>query len=124
MKGETLIQAVTNILFKKVTEEEAKDFALKQYGVLATYIRNKSKESVKKSGTLLVLIFILFACSCKTYYKTNYKVHTKEKNYYVNDYKLFNDSIFFAEQGRGLNNLKYYKLPYTDCEVIKNRIIK
>jgi len=41
MKGETLVQSVTNILLKPVTEQEAKDFALNQYGVLCAYIRNK-----------------------------------------------------------------------------------
>ena len=36
----TLVIAVTNILCKRVTEEEAKDFALNQFGVLNAYLRS------------------------------------------------------------------------------------
>lgn len=46
MKPKNLISAVTNILNKKVNEEEAKEFALKNYGVLAAYIRNQYIESL------------------------------------------------------------------------------
>lgn len=41
MKGNNLISTVTNILNKKVTEEEAKQYALNNYGILATYIRQE-----------------------------------------------------------------------------------
>nr|DAI89532.1 MAG TPA: hypothetical protein [Caudoviricetes sp.] len=37
----TLKIAVTNILSRRVTEEEAMRFALEQYGVLAAYIRHE-----------------------------------------------------------------------------------
>lgn len=43
---ETLIAAVTNILLKPVTEEEAKEFALNNYAQLACYIKAKSFESI------------------------------------------------------------------------------
>lgn len=43
----TLITAVTNILCKRVTEKEAQEFALNQYGVLATYIRQEFIKSLK-----------------------------------------------------------------------------
>lgn len=46
MKPKSLVSTVTNILNKKVSKEEAKEFALKNYGVLATYIRNKFIESL------------------------------------------------------------------------------
>ena len=46
--AKSLVSAVTNILHKRVTEEEAKDFALNQYGVLASYIRNEFIENLKK----------------------------------------------------------------------------
>ena len=36
----TLVVAVTNILCRRVTEEEAKDFALNQFGVLNAYLRS------------------------------------------------------------------------------------
>ena len=45
MKGKTLVGAVTNILNKKVREEEAKDFALNQYGVLCAYLRDETVKS-------------------------------------------------------------------------------
>jgi len=45
----SLITTVTNILNKKVTEQEAKDFALNQYGVLATYIRQQLIDELAKT---------------------------------------------------------------------------
>ena len=44
----TLTTAVTNILCKRVTDEQAKQFALDNYGVLATYIRQEFINSIKK----------------------------------------------------------------------------
>lgn len=46
MKPKNLISTVKNILKKKVTEEEAKEFALKNYGVLAAYIRSQYIKSL------------------------------------------------------------------------------
>lgn len=48
----TLVGAVTNILLKRVTEEEAKQFALDNYGVLASYIRNNTVEGILKNKTI------------------------------------------------------------------------
>lgn len=39
IKGNNLVTTVTNILNKRVTETEAKQFALDNYGILATHIR-------------------------------------------------------------------------------------
>ena len=44
----TLTTAVTNILCKRVTDEQAKTFALENYGVLATYIRQEFINKIKK----------------------------------------------------------------------------
>ena len=44
----TLTIAVTNILCKRVTDEQAKQFALDNYGVLATYIRGQLIDKIKK----------------------------------------------------------------------------
>ena len=44
----TLKTAVTNILCKRVTDEQAKQFALDNYGVLATYIRGQLIDKIKK----------------------------------------------------------------------------
>ena len=46
----TLVATVTNILLRRVTEEEeeAKQFALNNYGVLCAYIRNQYVENVMK----------------------------------------------------------------------------
>ena len=44
----TLTTTVTNILCKRVTDEQAKQFALDNYGVLATYIRQEFINSIKK----------------------------------------------------------------------------
>lgn len=44
----TLTTTVTNLLNKKVTDEQAKTFALENYGVLATYIRQEFINSIKK----------------------------------------------------------------------------
>lgn len=46
MKQKTLKSAVTNILLKRVTEDEAKDFALNNYGVLCAYIRNEYTDNL------------------------------------------------------------------------------
>jgi hypothetical protein len=43
----TLTTAVTNILSKKVTDDQAKQFALDNYGILATYIRQQFVSSLK-----------------------------------------------------------------------------
>jgi hypothetical protein len=43
-----LVVAVTNILCKRVTEEEAKEFALKNYGLLACYIRARQIDKLIK----------------------------------------------------------------------------
>lgn len=40
-----LIQTVSKILGKEVTEEEAKDFALTQFGLLASYLRKKENDT-------------------------------------------------------------------------------
>ena len=45
-----LTTAVTNILNKKVTEEQAKQFALDNYGLLATYIRQKMLEKIMRES--------------------------------------------------------------------------
>jgi hypothetical protein len=44
----TLTKTVTNILNKKVTEEQAKQFALDNYGILATYIRQQTIEGIMR----------------------------------------------------------------------------
>ena len=44
----TLTTTVTNILSKRVTDEQAKQFALDNYGVLATYIRGQLIDKIKK----------------------------------------------------------------------------
>lgn len=44
----TLTTTVTNILSKRVTYEQAKQFALDNYGVLATYIRGQLIDKIKK----------------------------------------------------------------------------
>lgn len=44
----TLTTTVTNILCKRVTDEQAKQFALDNYGVLATYIRGQLIDKIKK----------------------------------------------------------------------------
>ena len=44
----TLKTAVTNILGKRVTDEQAKTFALENYGILATYIRQEFINKIKK----------------------------------------------------------------------------
>ena len=44
----TLTTAVTNILCKRVTDEQAKQFALDNHGVLATYIRGQLIDKIKK----------------------------------------------------------------------------
>ena len=56
----TLTTAVTNILCKRVTEQEAKQFALDNYGVLAAYIRHQFvagiiKKDSKQQGKLKIL---------------------------------------------------------------------
>jgi hypothetical protein len=64
-----LIQTVSIILEKQVTEQEAKDFALEQYGVLASFIRNQvldkniqNRNKPKKNTDI-----ILFGSSSKKY---------------------------------------------------------
>ena len=44
----TLTTTVTNLLNKRVTDEQAKQFALDNHGVLATYIRQEFINSIKK----------------------------------------------------------------------------
>ena len=44
----TLTTTVTNLLNKRVTDEQAKQFALDNYGVLATYIRGQLIDKIKK----------------------------------------------------------------------------
>jgi len=63
----TLTIAVTNILCKRVTDEQAKQFALDNYGVLATYIRGQLIDKIKKSVPLLLLFFSLSAKSQENY---------------------------------------------------------
>lgn len=47
------------------------------------------------------LILILILCSaCKTHYVTNYKIITPNGNFYVNEFKVINDSIFIVEFNR------------------------
>lgn len=42
----TLVEVVSKIVREKVTEDQAKDFALDNYGILATYIRQQFVESI------------------------------------------------------------------------------
>lgn len=121
MKGETLVQAVTNILFKKVTEDEAKEFALKQYGVLSAYIRNKSKEALKSKGLFFIFgLLILNSCSTGRYY-TAYKIHTKDRNYYVDEFKVIDDTIHLTEYSLRKKYSRSFKVPFSDCEIIKSK---
>jgi hypothetical protein len=46
MKSKTLKGTVTNILLKKVTEEQAKQFALDNYGELCAYIRAEAFKNI------------------------------------------------------------------------------
>jgi hypothetical protein len=50
----TLIETVASILCKNVTEEQAKKFALENYGELAAYIRQQFVErlNIKKNVIL------------------------------------------------------------------------
>jgi hypothetical protein len=44
------------------------------------------------------LILLLILCvSCKVHYATNYKIITPNGNFYTNDFKIVNDSIFIVE---------------------------
>lgn len=43
----TLTTTVTNILCRRVTDEEAKEFALNNYGILATYIRQQFVDDIQ-----------------------------------------------------------------------------
>jgi hypothetical protein len=45
----TLTATVTNILHKRVTDEQAKQFALDNYGILATYIRQQFISGLKET---------------------------------------------------------------------------
>jgi hypothetical protein len=47
----TLTTTVTNILHKRVTDDQAKQFALDNYGILATYIRQQFISSLKSGKT-------------------------------------------------------------------------
>jgi hypothetical protein len=47
----TLKTTVTNILHKRVTDDQAKQFALDNYGILATYIRQHFISSLKSGET-------------------------------------------------------------------------
>ena len=44
----TLTTTVTNLLNKRVIDEQAKQFALDNYGILATYIRQEFINKIKK----------------------------------------------------------------------------
>ena len=48
MKGKTLVGTVTNILHKRVTEKEAMEFALNNFGELACKIRQDHMDSLIK----------------------------------------------------------------------------
>jgi len=48
----TLTTTVTNILNKRVTDEQAKQFALENYGILATYIRQQFVSGLKSGETI------------------------------------------------------------------------
>jgi hypothetical protein len=45
----TLTTTVTNLLNKRVTDEQAKQFALDNYGILATYIRQQFISGLKET---------------------------------------------------------------------------
>lgn len=46
----TLTAAVTNILNKEVTEEQAKQFALDNFGILAAYIKSQVISKLAQDG--------------------------------------------------------------------------
>jgi len=48
MKGKTLVGTVTNILHKRVTEKEAMEFALNNFGELACRIRQEAMDRLTK----------------------------------------------------------------------------
>jgi len=66
--------------------------------------------------TISIILIALSFASCKTTIATNYKISTKDRNYYCNDYSIVNDTIFGSE-----NRYRTFSIPVGNILEIKNK---
>ena len=71
--------------------------------------------------TLLIIILALFFLSCKTYTVTNYKIVTKERNYYTDKITFMNDSIMFYEKQRNGKPKAHLVIPNSGTKIILSK---
>lgn len=62
-----LVQTVSKILGKEVTEDEAKDFALNQYGVLCAFNRKYRKWAICEEKAEKVKQPMVFLCDANDF---------------------------------------------------------
>lgn len=63
----------------------------------------------------------MLCMACKTQITTNYKVVTKERNYYTDKITFINDSIMFYETNRKGKPKASFMLPYKGTKIISSK---
>lgn len=71
--------------------------------------------------TFLIIILAFVLMSCKPQIATNYKVVTRERNYYTDKLTYVNDSIMFFEKNRKGKPKAAFAIPYKDTEIITSK---
>lgn len=71
---------------------------------------------IKKAAIIISLIFL---AACKTTIVTKFKIATPKSNYYVTDYVVKNDSIYFEEFNRDGKSRGKHKFPYVQVSISK-----
>lgn len=71
--------------------------------------------------TFLIIILAFLLMSCKPQIATNYKLVTKERNYYTNKLTFVNDSIMFYETNRKGKPKASFILPFRGTEIIPSK---
>jgi len=71
-------------------------------------------------GFITALSGYFFSCSTDRFV-TAYRITTPERNYYVNHFKVVDDTIFAAELKRNGNILKVHALPWSSSEIQESK---
>jgi hypothetical protein len=71
-------------------------------------------------GFLTAISGYFFSCTT-SHFVTSYKISTPERNYYVNHFKIVNDTIYCAELKRNGKLSNVYALPYSTSKIEESK---
>lgn len=79
-------------------------------------MRPLNPTKIKKAA---IIFSFTFVAACKTTYATKFRVATPKGNYYVSEYVVKNDSIYFEEFNRDGKSRGKHTFPYVQVSISK-----